>query len=298
LDTAGKTCICVPIKDLHRQREVEKDLEEWLKSPVSLLFFKHIRRIQIGDRSVHWIRRGPGPIDESQWMALSGHEDDAFLLLRSEAEAFPEEALDEIREERMLTPGEETGFPPCKVELVLGANGRLFVVLPTGVETELPFACNAPFIQDPARLKIKDPETSPTNRWLLKRIGRLPATAMLQWLGSDVSAADRAPAYALFPDVDREDSSLEGVCGTIAELAFADAIEGQQLLLTDTEALTAAHGSIIIPSEILDIWPAEQAAALLDEAGRQALSRHVKPADRKKSSSGGICSAKSTRIRC
>src|SRR5262249_20963414 len=86
----------------------------------------------------------------------------------------------------------------------------------------------------------------------------------------------------LFPDVDREDSSLEGVCGTIAELAFADAIDGQQLLLTDTEALTAAHGSIIIPSEILDIWPAEQAAALLDEAGRPALSRHVKPTDRKK----------------
>ena len=50
---------------------------------------------------------------------------------------------------------------------MLGAKGRLYVVLPTGVETALPFACNAPFIQDPARLKIKDPETSPTNRWLL-----------------------------------------------------------------------------------------------------------------------------------
>ena len=63
-----------------------------------------------------------------------------------------------------------------------GGQGTLYVVLPTGVETPLPFACNAPFIQDPARLKIKDPETSPTNRWLLERVGQLAATVMLEWL--------------------------------------------------------------------------------------------------------------------
>jgi len=37
------TEVHVPIVDVHREREVEKNLEEWLKSPVSLLFFKHIR---------------------------------------------------------------------------------------------------------------------------------------------------------------------------------------------------------------------------------------------------------------
>ena len=42
------------ISDQHRLREVEKNLEEWLKSPVSLLFFNNIRRMQIGDREVHW----------------------------------------------------------------------------------------------------------------------------------------------------------------------------------------------------------------------------------------------------
>src|SRR5207253_2264129 len=155
---------------------------------------------------------GPGLIPDSEWMALYEHEDEALLLIRSEAEAFPEEALAEIRQERMLGSDEEGEFPPCKAEIVLGAKGRLYVVLPTGIETELPFACNAPFIQDPARLKIKDPETSPTNRWLLERSGKLAASSMLRWLGQPgTSLADRASAYGLFPDVDRENSSVEGV---------------------------------------------------------------------------------------
>ena len=54
-----------------------------------------------------------------------------------------------------MTPDDGTAFPPCRVEIVLGMDGRLFVVLPTGVITQLPFACNAPFIQDPARMKIR-----------------------------------------------------------------------------------------------------------------------------------------------
>ncbi|MCB1468115.1 MAG: ATP-binding protein, partial [Rhizobiaceae bacterium] len=48
--TDGKTRIRVEISDHHRQREVEKNLAEWLKSPISLLFFKSIRRMRIGDR--------------------------------------------------------------------------------------------------------------------------------------------------------------------------------------------------------------------------------------------------------
>ena len=283
LDDAGRTCIRAPIKDYHRRGEVETNLKEWLKSPVSLLFFKNIRRIQIGDQSVHWGSLGPGPVDESEWMALYEYEDAAFLLLRSEAEPFPQEGLDEIRQERMLALDEETDFPPCKVEIVLGAKGRLFVVLPTGVETALPFACNAPFVQDPARETIKDPETSPTNRWLLERVGQLAATAMLRWIQqSDLSDTDRVSAYGLFPDVDSEDTSLEGVCGAIVEKAFADAIEDQRLLLTDDGDLTAANESIIIPNAILDIWPVEQAAPLFDEKRRPAFSREASNDDKQK----------------
>jgi len=43
------------------------------------------------------------------------------------------------------------------VDLALVGGGGVFSVLPTGIETKLPFACNAPFVPDPARLKIKDP---------------------------------------------------------------------------------------------------------------------------------------------
>ena len=282
-DTNGRTRIRVAISDQHRQREVEKNLEEWLKSPVSLLFFRNIRRMRIGEREVHWGSLGPGPIPESEWMALYEKEDEAFLLIRSEPETFPDDALAEIRQERMLGMEEETEFPPCKVEIVLGAKGRLYVVLPTGVETELPFACNAPFIAKPDRDDIKDPGTSPTNRWLLERAGKLAASAMLHWLGRETaSLADRSRAYGLFPDVDREDSSIEGVCGTIVEEAFAEAIEGQDLLLTEDGKLVPEKRSVIIPRPVLDVWPPDQAAALLDEHGRPALCQNVGAADRKK----------------
>lgn len=281
--TQGVTRVEVAIANPLLCREVERNLDEWLKSPVSLLFFKKIRRLQIGERVVHWRSLGPGPVAESEWMSLDDKGDDAFLLIRSAEEAFPADALDEIRKERMLGAEDGGDFPPCRVEIVLGAKGRLYVVLPTGVETPLPFACNAPFIQDPARLKIKDPETSPTNRWLLKRAGEVAARAMFEWLEqTKTGVPDRAAAYGLFPDVDREASTLEGSCAAIVELAFADAVEDRPILLTDEGKLVAANAAIVIPLQIFDVWPAEQAMALLDEKSRPALCRHVSAADRTK----------------
>ncbi|WEK58845.1 MAG: hypothetical protein P0Y52_04740 [Candidatus Brevundimonas phytovorans] len=281
--TSGVTRVEVEIADARVRREVEKNLDEWLKSPVSLLFFKKIRRLRIGDSEVHWQSLGPGPIAESEWMALDEKADDPFLLVRSGEEAFPDEALDEIRKERMLGAEDSGDFPPCRVEIVLGAKGRLYVVLPTGVETALPFACNAPFIQDPARLKIKDPETSPTNRWLLNRAGDLAASAMMEWLEkAGASAQDRADAYGLLPDVDREATTLEGACGAIVELAFDAAIDGRSLLLTEEGQLVAAKGAVTVPRPIFDIWPADQAMALLDATARPALCQHVSSRDRTK----------------
>lgn len=281
--TSGSTRVEVAIANPLLRREVEKNLEEWLKSPVSLLFFKKIRRLRIGDNEVHWQSLGPGPIAESEWMALDEKADNLFLLVRSGEEAFPAEALDEIRKERMLGAEDGGDFPPCRVEIVLGAKGRLYVVLPTGVETALPFACNAPFIQDPARLKIKDPETSPTNRWLLNRAGELAASAMMEWLElTKISARDRGDAYGLLPDVDREAATLEGACGAIVELAFEAAIDGQHVLLTEEGQLVAAKSAIAVPRPIFDIWPADQAMALLDTKSRPALCQHVSSKNRTK----------------
>lgn len=282
-NTYGQTCIRVEICDENRQHEVEKNLQEWLTSPVSLLFFKHIRRLQIGDKKVHWGSLGPGPVADTEWMALDNDPDQAFLVARSSAEPFPSNALQEIKQERLLGDDQGTDFPPCRVEIVLGAKGRLYVVLPTGVETPLPFACNAPFIQDPARLKIKDPETSPTNSWLLDRAGALAASVMLRWLNqSNASLAERASAYRIFPNVNRADNSLEGVCGAMAEEAFGAAIIGTNFLLTEAGELKAGGQSVAIPEEIFDVWPPEQAALLIDEAKRPAFSRYVSRNDLEK----------------
>lgn len=281
--TTGTTRVEVAIANLLLRREVEKNLDEWLKSPVSLLFFKKIRRLQVGDSEVHWQSLGPGPIAESEWMALDEKAEDPFLLVRSGEESFPAEALDEIRKERMLGAEDSGDFPPCRVEIVLGAKGRLYVVLPTGVETALPFACNAPFIQDPARLKIKDPETSPTNRWLLNRAGELAASAMMEWLEqAKTGPQDRADAYGLLPDVDREAASLEGACGAIVELAFDASIEGRPILLTEEGRLVEAKAAITVPRPVFDIWPADQAMALLDAKSRPALCQHVSAKNRTK----------------
>lgn len=283
------TVVRVAIGDSHRRKELEKNLDEWLESPVSLLFFNNIRRIRIADNELHWRSLGFGPVDGTEWLALHDNEDEKFLIARSEPERFPEDALNEIREERMLFDDEETDFPPCAVEIVLGARGRLYVVLPTGVKTSLPFACNAPFIQDPARLKIKDPETSPTNRWLLNRAGQLAAEVMLRWLSNDaLDQGERARAYALMPDVDRADTTLEGTCSTIVEEAFESRIEDKDVLLTENGKIVEAKKSIVLPRPVFDVWPDDQAMAMFDEENRPALSHQILDADRAKLLSWGL----------
>ncbi len=78
---------------------------------------------------------------------------------------------------------------PC-----LSLSLRFYVVLPAEVETSLPFAINAPSIQDPARAGISPPEISPTNRWLLKRAGALAAVQRVPPLVSAPSVCRQAPS--------------------------------------------------------------------------------------------------------
>ncbi|MFN8861978.1 MAG: sacsin N-terminal ATP-binding-like domain-containing protein [Gemmatimonadaceae bacterium] len=285
----GRTRIRVVISDSFRQQEVERNLADWRESPVSLLFFKHIRRLRIGAHDLNWDVVGPGPVAGSVRMALSGNAEQSYLLLTSKAESFPDDALAEIRQERMIDTEEQGAFPPCNVQVVLGATGRLYVVLPTGVATALPFACNAPFVQDPARLKIKDPETSPTNRWLLERCGALAAGAMLGWLGESSSPdGERALAYGLLPDVDRDASSLEGVCAAIVEESFADAIADCAVLLSEAGDLRRSKECVVIPQTIHDVWSPTAVAARFNKMGRPSLSAHVAVSDRRKLRNWGM----------
>ena len=239
------TQICVQIKDDFRRQELQKNLGEWAKNPLSLLFFRNIKCLTIQDTTVRKFSDGPGPIERSEWVKLSENQERPFLLIRSAAEPFPADALEEIQEERMGEFGFE--LPPCQIDIVLGLEGRqrLFVVLPTGVDLNLPFSCNAPFVQDPARLKIKEPETSPTNRWLLERVGHLAAEGMIAWLQrEDIGLKERCRAYILFPDVDRDDNSLGGICATACEKAFESAITEKEFLITEA-------GTLVNPEDVL-----------------------------------------------
>lgn len=288
-DTLGKTRVMVQTADLNRQGQVEKNLKEWLENPFSLLFFKNLRRICIADTELQWGSLGPGPVANSEWMALNEDTTHDYLLIRSDAESFPDDAIEEIRRERKLEGDEEEEFPSCEIDILVGRKGKLYVILPTGVDTELPFACNAPFIQDPARLKISDPETSPTNRWLLERAGKLAASAMLSWLrNTGLSAAERAQAYSLFPDVDRADESLNGVCGKSVKCSFETQVGSERLLLTEAGSLVAQKRSVAVPQELFDIWPGEQIDKFLGYRKRPALSQYIAPDDRRKLVNWGL----------
>ncbi len=278
-----RTLVKVRIKDSILEREIRRNLEDWTRSPASLLFFRHIRRIRFAGIEVEWIDINAGPADNSMWVALSSCPEKRYLHIRSELAEFPDDCLAEIRQERMVSGDEGSEFPPCRTEIVLGMEGRLFVILPTGVTTTLPFACNAPFIQDPARVKIKDPGLSPTNRWLLERTGQLAASAMTSWLGeAAIDVRDRARAYDLLPDVDREDSTLEGSCASIVELALADVIEGESYVLSHTGDLCPHSGCAAFPEQLIHVWSPDQVSALFDEKKRPPLSPAVSVENRTK----------------
>ncbi len=278
-----RTEVRVKIQDQYRLRELKKNLDDWTTSPASLLFFRSIRSLTIGGREIRWKAQGDGPVHGSSWLSLSGTPDRRVLLVQSSLEPFPDESLNEIRQERMVAVDEETTFPPCSVELVLGMEGRLFVILPSGVLTKLPFASNAPFIQDPARVKIKDPEISPTNRWLLERIGQLAAEAMLHWVGRpEEEIAERAGAYALLPDLDRDDHSLEGNCGVIVEEACESVLTNKTFLLLEDGSLAKKNACVAVPKVLLDVWPSDLVSRLFSDNAHPILSRHISAENRKK----------------
>jgi hypothetical protein len=79
--TEHRTEIRVAIDNPLKHREIENSLGEWRRSPISLLFFKHIRRLRIGDEEMSWDGLGPGPVAGSDWMALHGHDGEPLLVV-------------------------------------------------------------------------------------------------------------------------------------------------------------------------------------------------------------------------
>ena len=273
------TEVRVNISSEGSKEELIKNLQEWKTNPASLLFFTNIRRLRVQDQEIQWESKGPGPIEGSEWMSTSSESEKHFLLIRSKEHEFPADALREVREQRRADADDDLN-PLCRVEIVVGMEGRMYVVLPTGVKTQLPFACNAPFIQDPARMTIKDPAVSPTNSWLLKRAGELAAEAMLAWVGQeDLSIDTRCQAYELLPNVNRYDHSLEGGCATLVERAFEARCGEQAFLLTESDSLATSGQCLSVPGELFDVWSPEQLSEELSMQALPLLCKHVSEQD-------------------
>jgi hypothetical protein len=259
IDTAHRTLrtrISVRLRDEQVRREIEKSLDEWADSTLSLLFFQSIRSLKINDYEIARTVIGEGPVGGSERIRLVSDAEQEIVRISSPLEDFPADAIEEIRQERM-TVDPDFSLPPCRVEIVIGVPGeqRLYVVLPTDKHTRLPFSVNAPFVQDPARMGIKDPSISPTNRWLLERVGRLATESMREWLSQEqCNQVERAEAYCLLPDrrIESEDCG-RCICSVIAEY------------LMEHPVLFESEGSLVTncfvpPYPFYDIWDPDQIA--------------------------------------
>jgi hypothetical protein len=270
-----RTIIQVRITDPNCVAQLRKNFEEWTRSPASLLFFNSLKELSIDGQNIRRQLLKEGPVPDSAWIKLgTGTDAQKLLVIQSEAIPFPTEAAEEIRAERGVG-AEDLHLPPCRVEIVLGLSeeNRLYVVLPTGAGLCLPFSCNAPFIQDPARFAIKDPSMSPTNRWLLQRTGRLAGKTMLECLGnSDLSLKERAEAYDLLTGATKFASGLDGTCSQIVMESMLTELKGQPLVLNTEGKLAKVGECAAVPAELYSVWESEQLLTLFAPTTQHLLA--------------------------
>jgi hypothetical protein len=275
------TTVRVRIESPEKQQAIRTQIDGWTRSAVPLLFFQSIRILRLSDKEVRVEKIGLGPCGNSEEVRLSGLDGNA-IVFRSEPEPFPPASLEEIRTER----NEEIDVPPCEVVVVFGAADpqRLYCVLPTDVTVELPFSCHAPFVQDPARTGIKDPSISPTNAWLLGRVGKLTAESLLTWLRrDDLESTERAKAYRLLPELTPLNSGLLSGAATQRVLdAFRGRINHEKILLCEGGKLDSRHRVVRLPSAAIEAWGAELARALFSPAKPCVLAREVPAGSRSK----------------
>lgn len=271
----ARTRVSVRFGDKLRERQLRMNFEEWATSPVSLLFFRSLQELSVESHVIRKQIVGSGPVSGSQKVRLAGATTEELLLIRSAEATFPENVLNEIRQERNA---DDLHLPPCSVEVVLGLGGkqRLFVVLPAGTDVDLPFSINAPFVQDPARQKIKEPEVSACNRWLLDRAGRLAGEAMVAWVGREqLSARERANAYAMLRGPVAAGADLT-TCATKHVMdAMLGAVEGVPVILTTEEKLAPLGECTALPPELHAVWEANDLTSIFAKTAKHLLSAAV-----------------------
>jgi hypothetical protein len=269
------TRITVRFADKLRMKQLRMNLEEWASNPVSLLFFRSLLELTVESHTMRKDVLGRGPIPRSEKIRLTGAKTEELLLIRSGEEAFPAAVVGEISQERNA---DDLHLPPCAVELVLGLDGeqRLFVVLPSGTDVDLPFSINAPFLQDPARQKIKEPEVSPCNRWLLDRAGRLAGEAMAAWLEKDgFTPANRAGAYKLLRGPINDAADLTTSATKQVMDAMLGAVEERPILLTAADKLVEVGECTALPSTLHEVWEGKALTQVFAKTAKHFLSPAV-----------------------
>jgi hypothetical protein len=269
------TRISVPIADKRQLAQLRMNFEEWATSPASLLFFRHLRELKLESLTIRMEIMSRGPTRGSSRVRLVGANTQELLLFTSSEEAFPEDVLDEIRQERNA---DDLNLPPCCVDLVLGLDGEqeLFTVLPAGTGVELPFSVNAPFLQDPARQRIKEPEISPCNRWLLQRAGKLAGEAMVGWLANEqLSEAKRAGGYGLLPArvVDAADLRT-GATKEVVD-SFLTQIAGEAFLLTTEGKVKEIGKCTELPVALHGVWDLKELIGIFADTSKDLLSPEI-----------------------
>lgn len=271
------TRIEIEVKDRVKRKGLEDSLSLWAETGLSLLFFTSIQKLIIGSTTlVKTVVQAPLPAGMAR-VRLQAGEAPTFYLVTSEPHGFPDEAVQEIRSERQYADFDP---PPVKLELVLGtpAPQRLYSVLPTQAYLELPFSCNAPFIQDPARTGIKSPSVSPTNRWLLEQIGRLAGRTLAAWLAHpEMELRERAQAYdLLLPEPQkRVANSLGDECTAVVIEGLSSEMAERSLLLCTDGELADTERCLELPAKLLKVWPTAQLLSIFGERQQKVLAGAV-----------------------
>jgi hypothetical protein len=276
--TPNETVIGVSVENRSRSEALLSDFQRWIESPFPLLFFQNIKWLEIQNQRIQKNEIGKGPVPGAEIVVLKNDKERRVLVIRSKEKKIPEDALEEIREER---GSPDFDLPPCRVQIILELGGsseaRAYTVLPTEVQPILPFSFNAPFIQDPARTAIKHPGNSPTNTWLLRRVGHLEAAVALSWLKNDrLSLSARAQAYDVFPDPLKPDGSINQECTRIVIEGFMEGIKDKNVLLGHDGILCSKEEVISLPDPVLNTWTPEDAIASFAPERSKVLARDVK----------------------
>lgn len=277
------TTIRVKFNDEKVADFVRDNISYWIDNPDSLLFFQNIKSLFLNGTIISKSVKGKGPVKNSWWVSLkTGHASKEVLIINSPFLEVSEEIQQEVKEERN---DPEFYVPPLQINLILGLDRQqIYEVLPTNVELELPFSINAPFIQDPARTGIKDPLTSPMNAWLLKSAGELAARSFLEWLSNpNLSLNERAKAYNLLPDPEvDQNNTISAECSQQIVNAFAQFVEGQDLLLTSSGSLSNQAECLGLDSELLKVWKSEDLISKFGNGHSFVLAEQISDETREK----------------